>query len=304
MATAGSSSTPPPQVMTGTRSMKMPTFSGGTEKDELSPRDFVERIEAYCKVLKKATNEECGEFQLALRGNATIWWRTLSRRGIDKTIWDDVKKEFLATYAPTITGQTAHAIGQLEQKGTESVNEYFNRLDQIMEEIMATYTQTGTINTATYEATRNHIQRYLFIGGLKETIRVDVLKTPVTSLADALKNASKSELIHKKESPKVFALEDMMDNLDGELDEEEINAINQWRMKRGKKPIKRGPLKCYNCDKMGHIARNCRSPRKKQGVRALDDDYRREEQPDQDEQEEYQPRYSNGNTDINSMDFW
>jgi hypothetical protein len=32
-----------------TRSLKMPTFSGGTEKDELEPLDSVERIETHWK---------------------------------------------------------------------------------------------------------------------------------------------------------------------------------------------------------------------------------------------------------------
>ena len=113
---------------------KLPTFSGGVEKDDLNPQDFVERIETYCQAMKRDPNDECTEMHLALRGNATIWWRTLKRRGINTKIWNDVKAEFLQTYAPTITGQTAHAIGQLEQKGTESVNDYFGRLDQIIED--------------------------------------------------------------------------------------------------------------------------------------------------------------------------
>ena len=48
--------------------MKLPTFSGGSDKDDLPPRDFLERIEAYCKALKKDTNDEFTEMQLALRG--------------------------------------------------------------------------------------------------------------------------------------------------------------------------------------------------------------------------------------------
>nr|ALX35350.1 gag protein [Human immunodeficiency virus 1] len=34
-------------------------------------------------------------------------------------------------------------------------------------------------------------------------------------------------------------------------------------MQRGQKPIRKGPIKCFNCGKEGHLARNCRAPRKK-----------------------------------------
>ena len=225
-----------PTVVTGTRNLKLPTFSGGVDKDDLNPRDFVERIETYCQATKRDPNDECIEMHLALRGNATIWWRTLKRRGINTNLWTEVKAEFLQTYAPTITGQTAHAIGQLEQRSMESVNDYFGRLDQIVEEMMASLTLTQSQN-AGGEAARNHIQKYLFIGGLRESLRLDVLKAKTISLADALKEASKSELIHKKQG-KIFSIEEELEESnEPDLDDEEIAAINHRRMKMGKTPF-------------------------------------------------------------------
>nr|WMX21826.1 gag protein [Human immunodeficiency virus 1] len=34
-------------------------------------------------------------------------------------------------------------------------------------------------------------------------------------------------------------------------------------MQRGQNPIRKGPVKCFNCGKEGHLARNCRAPRRK-----------------------------------------
>ena len=144
----------PTVTVTGTRTMKLPTFSGGSDKDDLPPRDFVERIEAYCKALKKDTTDECTEMQLALRGNATIWWRSLARRGITNGVWTDVKNEFLSTYQPSVSGKTAHAIGQLEQKGTKTINDYFNRLDQVVDEMMLAGTPPTASTKTTYDAVK------------------------------------------------------------------------------------------------------------------------------------------------------
>ncbi len=289
--------------------MKLPTFSGGSDKDDLPPRDFVERIEAYCKALKKDTNDECTEMQLALRGNATIWWRSLARRGISNGVWADVRQEFLATYQPSVTGKTAHAIGQLEQKGTETINDYFNRLDQVIDEMMASATQPTTSTKTIYDNVRNHIQKYLFIGGLRENLRIEVQKTEPTSLAEALKAAGKTELILKRETSKVFSVEDNpltpTNNDEDDLDDEEIAALNAWRAKRGKKPMQRRnanlqDVKCYNCNKMGHISRNCRAPRK--AVRSMDEQRHNEKQEEDTSQEER--NYVQSLREGNSMDFW
>lgn len=295
MATA-----PAPTIVTGTRSMKLPTFSGGSEKDDLPPRDFVERIENYCKSLKKAANEECVEMQLALRGNATIWWRSLARRGINDQNWDHVKTEFLETYQPTMTGKTAHAIGQLEQKSNETVNDYFNRLDQVTEEMMEACTNTPAGHKATKDIVRNHIQRYLFIGGLRENIRTEVLKDNGVTLAEALKAASKTELILKRDGNKIFSVDEdaTPGDLDGFLDPEELMAINNWRARKGRKPLQRTPMICYNCNKPGHISKNCTAPRKPRKIRSIEE----EDKHPADETEDIRQYLQN--TEINSLDFW
>jgi len=143
---------------------------------------------------------------------------------------------------------------------------------------MASLTLTQSQN-AGGEAARNHIQKYLFIGGLRESLRLDVLKAKTISLADALKEASKSELIHKKQG-KIFSIEEELEESnEPDLDDEEIAAINHRRMKMGKRPFKKRfgnrnttneEVKCYNCNRMGHIAKNCNAPRRRQ-IRAIDD---------------------------------
>jgi len=58
-----------------------------------------------------------------------------------------------------------------------------------------------------------------------------------------------------------------------EMRDEEIAAINAYRTRKGRKPCKGGfrhriaaqtPFtgKCFNCDRVGHLSRNCRQPRR------------------------------------------
>jgi Retrotransposon gag protein/Zinc knuckle len=304
MSSPPSPTTPP--TLTG-RSLKMPTFSGGSDKDDLSPIDFVERIETYCKSTKRPEDDACVEIHLTLRGNALIWWRTLKRRGIDTTKWQEVRTAFLETYAPTITGQTAHAIGQMEQRVSETVNDYFGRLDQIIDEMFFSFPTVGAGQTKTYEDVRNHLQRYLFIGGLRENLRIEVLKTSPLALVDALKDASKAELIQKRQGNKIFAIGDDTEEQDhgySDLEEDEIAAINQRRFRMGKKPLMKrrnnSDIKCYNCNRMGHISKNCQAPRRKP-IRSIQEEQHHSEQPDASHDDDHQV---NAIQPGNDLDFW
>jgi hypothetical protein len=288
----------------------MPTFSGGTEKDELGPLDFVERIETYCRSAKRDPNDECVEMHLALRGGATIWWRTLTRRKINVSIWADVRKAFLETYAPTMTGQTAQAVITMLQKPGETVNDYFGRLDQILDEIVSSFPAAKLVHRNTHDDLRDHIQKFLFVGGLRETLRQEVQKIKTTELHEALQEACRTELIYQKPATntKIFAVDDSDDGFDNDMDDEEIAAINQRRLKMGKKPMSRkrynpngtnaSEVKCYNCNKMGHIAKNCNAPRRKP-IHAINED------PKADDDRNTAPESNvNAIRETQDLDFW
>jgi hypothetical protein len=51
-----------------TKTTRLPLFYGNTlgHKNEVSPKDLVNRIEAYCRATNKPANTECQELYLTL----------------------------------------------------------------------------------------------------------------------------------------------------------------------------------------------------------------------------------------------
>ncbi len=92
------------------------------------------------------------------------------------------------------------------------------------------------------------------------------------------------------------------------MDNEEIAAINQWRIRLGKKPMSRkrfnpsgsnaNEVKCYNCKKMGHIAKNCNAPRQKP-IHAINEDLKTE-----DDRNTTPESHINAIRDAQDLDFW
>ncbi len=151
------------------------------------------------------------------------------------------------------------------------------------------------------------------MGGLKESIRVEVLKAQSSTLIYSLKEASKVELILKKLVNRLFAIDKTNDyEHETDLDKDEIMAINQQRKRMGKRPIRgrqnkfggnnnngnsgqTNDIKCYNCNKLGHISKNCTAPRRKP-IRSIQDEQR--------EQEDGRPDAITSIQERDNLDFW
>ena len=81
------------------RSTDLPLFFGRADKDTISARLLVDRIETAAQIA--GWNDDARKLQemyMILRDRAVVWWRSLPDAGIDRAVWDDVKNEFLAMY--------------------------------------------------------------------------------------------------------------------------------------------------------------------------------------------------------------
>jgi len=289
-----------------TKTSRMPLFYGRTtgQKSDITPRAFVERIEAYCKLANKAENAECHVLYDTLRGEAITWWEGLKDAQIDKTIWAEVKREFLIDYDYRIAGESEYKLKALKQKVGENAVTFFSRVSAAMEDIDRGIPEHATAEgRAIQESYRLQVHKNLFISGLREDIRTNVLNHPIPDLRTAKEEARRAEFLLSNTKPIVSsqtfddlasAMDTVMaieprENDEEELHEDEIAAINNWRIRRGRKPVKWNnrrrnngygsnnsgstPFqgKCHNCDKMGHMARNCREPKRAQNIRAIEE---------------------------------
>jgi hypothetical protein len=231
------------------------------------------------------------------------WWNGLE--GVNKAVWAEVKAEFLKDYEYRIDGESQFRMLTLKQKAGETVVDFFSRVSLAMQDVKkGVPASTDDQVKAGHAQAMLHVLKNLFISGLREDLRKEVLRHTITTLTQAKEQARKAEFLHatgqlENRGISSLAIEEMVCSIEqvvqlddkelneDELCDEEIAVINHVRHRRGKKLLRfprrriaatgagtpRGPFngKCFNCDKVGHLARNCLQPRREQ-VRSVDEE--------------------------------
>ena len=282
-----------------TKTTRLPLFYGVTPgvRNEVTPKALISRIEAYCRSTNKPANTECQELYLTLRADALGWWDSLKHSTIDKGNWAQLKRQFISDYDYRISNSSTYRIQTLKQKIGEGVVTFFSRVSQAVDDMYnGMPLETNRDRVESREETILHTHKNLFVSGLRENLRAAVLNHPIPTLDEAKEQAKKAECLAGAERPKPTAtmweeVASIMDTVievdnrgdeDDDFHEEEVMAINNWRQRHNRRPVKwtprrrtqsSGPFtgKCHNCDKTGHIARNCREPRRNLPIRAMDD---------------------------------
>lgn len=277
------------------RSTDLPTFHGIIGKDSISARDLIKRFENAAEIAAWATpKKKCQEFYMILRDNALVWWSTMKDYGIDVEDWDAVKAHFIKKFEPKSTAKTSCAnLMELTQKPGESATLFHFRLFRIYERLCEA--RPAAINTVTFTpavanaatnaelievkkegiaAMEMFLKHQLFLAGLREPLRSEVMKEGKATIGEAVDFADELESIYRKNERSIAVIaEEREDDDVGDLNDEELEAVNAIRKRMGKKPFVKknygsggnrtqsngNGVQCRYCKKIGHMQRECRS---------------------------------------------
>ena len=91
------------------RSTDMPLYFGRKEKDTITTRHLIERIERGAEIATWDAARKCNELYMLLRDKALVWYESMVDDELDLKDWDVVKREFLKTYEPKYSARTTCA---------------------------------------------------------------------------------------------------------------------------------------------------------------------------------------------------
>jgi hypothetical protein len=266
------------------KSTELPLFYGVETRDVILPHVLLARVERAANIAQWSNDRMCQEFFAVLRDKATDWMESLlNHLRVPSNDWPRIKQEFLKAYEPKFTPKnTCTNFIDLKQQAQERVQDYFHRVSVVFrrltdsapanltDELLATPDNTGTPTQVALTGKReglaamaDFIMIQLFIAGMKDDIRSDVMKQPQlhTSIQQCLDLARDTEIALQDSTSKRNGQIHLIDEELEDLSYEELEHINNIRRQQGKPPFRpdgsRNNLRCYSCNETGHIQSKC-----------------------------------------------
>jgi hypothetical protein len=180
------------------RSTDMPLFFGRKEKDTITARHLIDRIDRARTIATWNAERTCNELYMILRDKALVWYESLANDDLDLKDWDVVKKEFLKTYESKYSARTTCAnFADLTQKPGETVNDYHVQVQTTYKHLtdskpatmVAVRNPTATVAEAKLESIANmgkFFKHQLFQASLSDNLRDKTLEAKKGTFAQSL----------------------------------------------------------------------------------------------------------------------
>ncbi|ESO96080.1 hypothetical protein LOTGIDRAFT_160067 [Lottia gigantea] len=228
---------------------------------DLTVHEWIEDIQEYVSTLNLTGEDEARFIYSHLEGDAKEEVKLRKAKGNASLIYDAIRSTFSETHS---TSHLLKLFYERTQKKDESIREFSYALRQLMERI-----QRKEPNKIEFEITiRDHFADGLYDAHLRKELKRQIRDNPSLSFIDIRKFALDwtEEESKPKEKVNTSATSEEVVTTNTQMDElRKLIQTQQGQIDKLQNLLtRRSTGKCFECNRTGHIRRNCPDLKRKQ----------------------------------------
>ena len=260
----------PRRMAQGGQLASLATYDGKTDIDV-----WVEQVDHAQRAFDWTSPVTADAAKTKLIGEAAVWIAGQRKMTNNYPNWNDgaedtqLRKALKDRFKPKITAlEAADAIKGLQQKGDESVSAFFDRCIWAADVKNSLQFDEEERRAQAYVPIRDNDITMFFVNGMKEDIRELVVgggESP-DNVNDLIARARQVEAAMRKKAASVHEVKAEAGSHEKQADKPKDESLNVADLKKEISML-RSQVKCFNCDRFGHMKRECPMKGKGRGQR-------------------------------------